>query len=66
MEYRVSKNLEYCDYETDEFIYLHILYNANLIVAFHWQNEIISLWNRSIILFNIALVCLLHAVSQSQ
>jgi hypothetical protein len=37
---------------------------ANLIVAFHWQNEIISLWKRSIILFNIALVCLLHAVSR--
>jgi hypothetical protein len=39
---------------------------ASLIVAFRRQNEIISLWKRSIILFNIALVCLLHTASRSQ
>jgi hypothetical protein len=39
---------------------------AYLIVAFRRQNEIISLWKRSIILFNITLVCLLHKVNKKK
>jgi hypothetical protein len=36
------------------------------LVPFRWQNKIISLWQRSIMLFNISLACQFHTASLNQ